>query len=44
MKIFIQESCPDVEAYWQLFQTTGWNQRYQLSSSALMEAIKKAGI
>jgi hypothetical protein len=29
--IIFQETLPDIKEYWNLFQTTGWNQEYNFS-------------
>ncbi len=37
--ISYSEEAPDAEAYYALFETTGWNTKYQASSADLAEAI-----
>jgi len=38
--IIFKEELPEIEKYWTLFQTTGWNQRYNFSKQDLNEAIQ----
>lgn len=39
-KIIFREELPEIEKYWNLFQTTGWNQRYNFSKQDLNDAIQ----
>jgi GNAT superfamily N-acetyltransferase len=41
-KIVYREKLPALDAYHQLFETTGWNQDYQAGSDALYEAISSS--
>lgn len=34
-----KESVPDIEDYWELFQTTGWNEEYNFSVQELNNAL-----
>jgi ribosomal protein S18 acetylase RimI-like enzyme len=38
--ITINETLPDINDYWELFQTTGWNQEYNFSVQDLANAIQ----
>lgn len=38
--IVIKETLPDINDYWELFQTTGWNQDYNFSVQDLANAIQ----
>jgi ribosomal protein S18 acetylase RimI-like enzyme len=38
--IAFKDSLPDIVEYWQLFQTTGWNQKYNFSIQDLSNAIQ----
>jgi ribosomal protein S18 acetylase RimI-like enzyme len=40
--ILFKESLPDGNDYWELFQTTGWNQRYNFSALDLSNAIRNS--
>jgi len=40
--ITIKEALPTIESYWTLFQTTGWNKRYNLTPKELENAIEKS--
>jgi ribosomal protein S18 acetylase RimI-like enzyme len=37
--MIFKESLPDIEDYWDLFQTTGWNSRYNFTQQDLEKAI-----
>lgn len=36
------ETLPDIEDYWDLFQTTGWNDEYKLTKLDIANAIKNS--
>jgi len=38
-KLSFREEIPEVEDYWMLFATTGWNREYQFSKEELDEAL-----
>jgi ribosomal protein S18 acetylase RimI-like enzyme len=40
--MIFQDSLPTIEAYWNLFETTGWNKRYNLTLKELESAIEKS--
>jgi len=40
--IIFQEALPDIKEYWDLFQTTGWNQEYNFSIQDLANAIQNS--
>lgn len=40
--ILFKETLPDVLDYWELFQTTGWNDEYNFSQQDLEKAIKNS--
>ncbi len=40
--IIFQETLPDIKEYWNLFQTTGWNQEYHFSIKDLANAIQNS--
>ncbi len=40
--IIFQETLPDIKEYWNLFQTTGWNQEYNFSIQDLAKAIQNS--
>jgi ribosomal protein S18 acetylase RimI-like enzyme len=40
--IIFQETLPDIKEYWNLFQTTGWNQEYNFSIQDLANAIQNS--
>lgn len=40
--IKFKEKLPDIKDYWDLFQTTGWNQEYNFSTQDLANAIKNS--
>jgi GNAT superfamily N-acetyltransferase len=42
MNIDFRSEAPDVDQFWNLFQTTGWNDRYQLSPEELAQALKSS--
>ena len=37
--MIFKELLPDIEDYWDLFQTTGWNSRYNFTQQDLEKAI-----
>jgi GNAT superfamily N-acetyltransferase len=39
MTLNIREEVPPAEQFWPLFQSTGWNQEYRLSSSEVMQGL-----
>ena len=39
---FDDTSLPDIKAYWDLFQTTGWNEEYHFTEQDLAEAIENS--
>ena len=39
MEIEIRSEIPATDQFWDLFQTTGWNEKYGLSSDELMQAL-----
>ena len=39
MKIDFRSEMPSQEQFWDLFQTTGWNDTYQLSPNNLFQAV-----
>jgi GNAT superfamily N-acetyltransferase len=39
MPIELRSEIPNSQQFWELFQTTGWNEKYQLSSGDLMQAL-----
>ncbi len=41
-KIAYREKLPELAAYYQLFETTGWNQAYRADADALYEAISSS--
>jgi N-acetylglutamate synthase-like GNAT family acetyltransferase len=41
-KIIYREKLPDLAAYHQLFETTGWNQAYRATPDTLYEAISSS--
>lgn len=41
-KIIFSEELPEIEKYWNLFLTTGWNQRYNFSKQDLNDAIQNS--
>ena len=40
--IIFKETLPDIKEYWNLFQTTGWNQEYNFSIQDLANAIQNS--
>ena len=42
MKINFRPEVPDVDQFWNLFQTTGWNERYQLLAEELARALQSS--
>lgn len=40
--IFFRETLPDIKDYWDLFQTTGWNQKYNFSIQDLFNAVQNS--
>ena len=40
MPIEFCSEIPDSDQFWKLFQTTGWNEKYQLSPDDLMQALR----
>jgi len=40
--IIFKETLPDIKEYWDLFQTTGWNQEYNFSIQDLANAIQNS--
>lgn len=40
--IIFKETLPDIKEYWNLFQTTGWNQDYNFSVQDLANAIQNS--
>jgi len=40
--IKFKEELPEIKDYWDLFQTTGWNQEYNFSIQDLANAIKNS--
>ncbi len=40
MVITYRAAIPEREKFWRLFQTTGWNDKYQLSSEELVQALQ----
>jgi ribosomal protein S18 acetylase RimI-like enzyme len=40
--IIFKETLPDIKEYWNLFQTTGWNQEYNFSVQDLANAIQNS--
>jgi ribosomal protein S18 acetylase RimI-like enzyme len=40
--IIFRETLPDIKDYWDLFQTTGWNEEYNFSIQDLTKAIQKS--
>lgn len=39
MKIEFREELPDINSYWELFNTTGWNDEYNFDMTELRNAI-----
>lgn len=42
MKIHLDEKPPDKNLFFDLFLTTGWNEKYRLDAEELLTAIKKS--
>ncbi len=42
MNIKFRAEVPDGDQFWNLFQTTGWNENYQLTSQELIEALRSS--
>ena len=40
--VVFKENLPDIKDYWNLFQTTGWNQEYNFSIQELAIAIQNS--
>lgn len=40
--ITFKDELPDIKQYWELFQTTGWNQKYNFSIHDLTNAIQNS--
>ena len=40
MTLQFQTSIPSAEQFWNLFQTTGWNDEYRLAPEQLVEALR----
>jgi hypothetical protein len=40
--ITFEERLPDIQKYWDLFQTTGWNAEYNFSPQDLNKAIQNS--
>jgi GNAT superfamily N-acetyltransferase len=40
MQIEFRSDIPDPDQFWHLYQTTGWNEEYQLSLDDLMQALR----
>jgi ribosomal protein S18 acetylase RimI-like enzyme len=40
--VFFDDKLPAIKKYWDLFQTTGWNQEYNFSIQDLAEAIQNS--
>ena len=40
--LIFKEELPAIEDYWDLFQTTGWNEKYEFSIDELSKAIKNS--
>jgi ribosomal protein S18 acetylase RimI-like enzyme len=40
--IIFEENLPDIQKYWDLFQTTGWNSEYNFSPQDLNKAIQNS--
>ncbi len=41
-RISFQDGLPNIKEYWDLFQTTGWNEEYQFSIEDLQKAIRNS--
>jgi GNAT superfamily N-acetyltransferase len=42
MNISFRAGLPASDQFWKLFQTTGWNENYQLSPDELMQALRSS--
>jgi len=42
MGIELRSEIPDGDQFWELFQTTGWNENYQLSPEELVQALRSS--
>jgi GNAT superfamily N-acetyltransferase len=42
MAIEIRPEIPASDPFWELFQTTGWNEKYQLSPENLVQALRSS--
>jgi ribosomal protein S18 acetylase RimI-like enzyme len=42
MAIEIRDETPTLDRFWELFQTTGWNENYQLSPDDLAKALRSS--
>ena len=42
MEIDIRSELPDRDQFWKLFQTTGWNENYQLSPDEITQALRSS--
>jgi GNAT superfamily N-acetyltransferase len=42
MRIKFHSKVPDGGQFWKLFQTTGWNENYQLPQGELMQALRSS--
>ncbi len=40
--IYFQNGLPDIQQYWDLFQTTGWNEEYKFTIEELQKAIQRS--
>lgn len=40
--VTFKDKLPDIKDYWDLFQTTGWNQKYNFSIQDLANAIQSS--
>jgi GNAT superfamily N-acetyltransferase len=42
MTILYKQTLPDKEQFFELFESTGWNVRYQLDREGLLEAVRRS--
>ena len=42
MAVHMREEIPSIEQFWPLFQSTGWNQEYQLSPAEVMQGLQNS--
>ena len=42
MSFLYRNTLPEEDQYWQLFDTTGWNEEYQKTSDQLMETLERS--